>query len=115
MENIFDVILYSNGNIQFSNSYFAPTLANKQFMGNCGKICSAKQSAKVKQLRTKTSPVTKQASSGQSKETTAGWQEQEMTQKTPLPMGTKGAAQCMKADEGDDEMCTQAMGQGVLF
>lgn len=29
MENNFDVILYSNGNIQFSNSYFAPTLEKK--------------------------------------------------------------------------------------
>lgn len=115
MENNFDVILYSNGNIQFSNSYVAPTLAKrKQFMGNCDKICAAKQSAKVKQLRTKTSLVTKQASRGQSKET-AGWQEQEMTQKTPLPTRTKGAAQRMKANAGDNEMCTQAMGQGVLF
>lgn len=42
MENIFDVILYNNGNIQFSNSYFAPTTAERQFMGNCVKICSAK-------------------------------------------------------------------------
>lgn len=30
MENNFDVILYSNGNIQFSNSYVAPTLAKRK-------------------------------------------------------------------------------------
>lgn len=42
MENNFGVILYSNGNTQFSNSYFASTIAERQFMGNCGKIFSAK-------------------------------------------------------------------------
>lgn len=88
MENNFGVILYSNGNTQFSNSYFASTIAERQFMGNCGKISSAKQSAKVKQLKAKTSSLTKQASSGQSKET-AGRQEQGLTQKTPLPCEQK--------------------------